>query len=170
VRQHSSTYLTPDMRCTACDLAAACALVLLKCACVGAWTCSVEVTGSFTDINAFSKSSLRCLPGALENGNLTVVLHPALQELSFSGHTLPPADATLGSACFLLPRHMRHEPVVEPSCLAETYPAAADLLCRCSYRSATAQVKWSRQSGLCRHRSSLQRPGQSCLDCFSARC
>ena len=105
------------MRCTACDLAAACAVVLLKCACVGAWTCSVEVTGSFTDISAFSKSSLRCLPGALEHGNLTVVLHPALQELSFSGHALPPADATLGSTCFLLPRHMRHEPVVEPSCL-----------------------------------------------------
>ena len=79
------------MRCTACDLAAACVLALLKCACVGAWTCSVEVTSSFTDINAFSKSSLRCVPGALENGNLTVVLHPALQELSFSGHTLPPA-------------------------------------------------------------------------------
>ncbi len=70
-------------------------------------------------------------PGAHENGNLTVVLHPALQELSFSGHTLPPADATLGLTCFILPRHMRREPVVEPSCLAETYPAAADLLCRC---------------------------------------
>ncbi|KAL0042507.1 hypothetical protein WJX79_001789 [Trebouxia sp. C0005] len=48
---------------------------------------SVEVTGSFRDITAFSKSSLRCLPGAHENGNLTVVLHPALQELAFSGIT-----------------------------------------------------------------------------------
>ncbi len=129
------------MRCTACDLAVACVLALLKCACVGAWTCSVEVTGSFTDTNAFSKSSLRCLPGPHENGNLTVVLHPALQELSFSGHTLPLADATLGSTCFILvTRPMRHEPV-EPSCLAETYPATADLLCRCSYKLATAQVK-----------------------------
>lgn len=129
------------MRCTACDLAAVCVLAMLKCACVGAWTCSVEVTGSFRDITAFSKSSLRCLPGAHENGNLTVVLHPALQELAFSGHTLPPADVTIASTCFILPRHTLHQYVVEPSCLAETYPAAADLLCRCSNKVATAQVK-----------------------------
>ncbi|DBA90089.1 TPA: hypothetical protein ACH3X1_003408 [Trebouxia sp. C0004] len=43
--------------------------------------------GGFTDSSAFSKSSLRCIPGAHENGNLTVVLHPELQEISFSGIT-----------------------------------------------------------------------------------